>query len=187
MKTIAVAGCTEHIGTTTQSIQMVRYLQESGLKACYIELNETGYVEQLLKLYHEAEDKITKAEYCGITIYKKSFLKTIPCRNWDFIIKDYGNANDITFKENSFINQTLKIIVCGSKPNEIFKLQKILIKPEYNDSYFIFSFVPESERVSIMSLMGKRAKYAFFSGIILDPFTLTKESKIIDEKISVVL
>ena len=44
-QTIAVSGCIDRIGTTTQAIQLVKYLVFRGHRACYIELNENGYIQ----------------------------------------------------------------------------------------------------------------------------------------------
>jgi len=182
-KTIAIAGCIGHIGTTTQAIQAVQMLKNERLKACYLEMNRTEYLENLTALYCQAEDKKNMVEFSGISMYKRNYAKTVNQQKWDYVVRDYGQANIETFEESSFAEQPLKIIVCGSKPNEIFKTQDLLTDPMYDDAYFIFSFVPEEERVSIISLMGSRADKTFFSGIILDPYVLMPESTKIFQKI----
>ena len=40
-------------GTTTQAIQLVKHLVFQGHRACYIELNENGYIKALKELYEE--------------------------------------------------------------------------------------------------------------------------------------
>ena len=42
-KTIGVAGVCSRIGTTTQGLQITRYLNAKGYKACFIEANDTRY------------------------------------------------------------------------------------------------------------------------------------------------
>ena len=43
--TIGFAGSQNRIGTTTQALQMLQYLQLMGKKVCYIEMNDSMYVE----------------------------------------------------------------------------------------------------------------------------------------------
>lgn len=182
-KTIAVAGCISHIGATTQAIQAVQVIKENGLKACYIEMNRTGYLDNVLALYAQAEDRKSFIRFSGIDMYKKNYAKSVVKQSWDYVIRDYGPANVGSFEEASYAEQPLKIVVCGSKPNEIFKTQDLLRDPIYDDAFFIFSFVPEEERVDLLSLMGDRSEKTFFSGIILDPYGVTPDSKKIFQKI----
>lgn len=183
MKTIAVTGCIGHMGTTTQAIQAVLTIKQKGLKSCYLEMNRTEYLENLLALYGQAEDKKNFVKFSGVDLYKRNFAKTIFHKNWDYAVRDYGSADVDTFEETSFAEQQMKIIVCGSKPNEIFKTQRMLTEPMYDDAFFIFNFVPEDERVSILSLMGKRTVRTFFAGITFDPYILIPDSEKIYQKI----
>lgn len=41
---IAIGGCCERIGTTTQALQLVKYLQFMGHRACYIQYNPRGMI-----------------------------------------------------------------------------------------------------------------------------------------------
>lgn len=175
MKTLAIAGCIGHIGTTTQAIQATMALQKMG-KSCYMEMNRTEYLERLVMLYSNAQDEKEKVIYSNIELYKRNFGKIISANKYDYVVKDFGSADLESFEESSFSGQKIKIVVCGSKPNEIFKTQEILRNPIYDDAYFIFSFVPEDERVSIASLMAERAEKTFFAEITTDPFLLTSDS-----------
>ena len=175
-KTIAFAGCTDHIGTTTQAIQAILSIKENTQNACYLEMNKTSYIENILKLYRKAEDNHEYIKFNDIDIYKKEYANKIRQKEYDYIIRDYGNANLNTFEETSFSEQPIKIVVCGSKPNEVFHVQKLLSNPIYEDAFFIFSFVPENEKLAILPLMGKRQEKTFFSDIILDPYKLNPNS-----------
>lgn len=183
-KTIAIAGCIGHIGTTTQSIQAVRVLSRIGYKAGYLEMNRTRYLNNLVDLYSNAADEKDRVIYSGITMFKKSYTKAVYKSNFDYIVKDYGSAEAEGYEEISFAEQDIKIVVCGSKPNEIFKTQKLLMDPSYDDAFFIFSFVPESERISIVSLMAERADHTFFSEIVTDPFVWSPDTAKIFQKIT---
>ena len=56
-KTIAVVGSLSRIGTTTQCLQIVKYFQSCGKKACYIEFNNTGFLNALKKYYTDIQEK----------------------------------------------------------------------------------------------------------------------------------
>lgn len=181
--TIAIAGCVGHMGATTQSIQAVRVLSKIGYKVCYLEMNRTDYLNDLVNLYANAVDEKDKVVYSGIPMYKRNYAKAFNRGNYDYVVKDYGNTDSDTFEEISFTEQDIKIIVCGSKPNEIFKTQRLLMDPSYDDAFFLFSFVPENERISIKSLMAERADHTFFTEIVTDPFIWSPESAKLFQKI----
>ena len=140
-------------------------------------------MDNLVNLYSNAVDEKDKVIYSGITMYKKNYAKALSKGNFDYVIKDYGNTDTETFEEISFAEQDIKIIVCGSKPNEIFKTQTLLMDPSYDDAFFIFSFVPENERISIKSLMAERADHTFFTEIITDPFIWSPDSAKLFQKV----
>ncbi|WP_373262157.1 hypothetical protein [Hungatella hathewayi] len=181
--TIAIAGCVGHIGTTTQAIQVVRVLSKIGYKVTYLEMNRTDYLNNLVNLYSNAMEEKDKVIYSGITMYKRNYANALSKGNFNYVIKDYGNADTETFEDISFAEQDIKIIICGSKPNEIFKTQELLMDPSYDDAFFIFSFVPESERISIKSLMAERADHTFFTEIMTDPFIWSPDSAKLFQKI----
>ena len=182
-KTIAVAGCTRHIGTTTQALQAVKALIEAGFPTCYTEMNRTGYLRNLVRLYANANDKNDLVTFSGVTMYKRTHAKSMTRSGYEYIVRDYGAADEDTFEEASYAEQEIRIVVCGSKPNEIFKTQDLLINPIYDDAFFIFSFVPQDEQASILTLMGERADRTFFADLITDPFVLNQKSNTVFQKI----
>ncbi len=68
IKTIAVAGVCHRIGTTTYAIQFTKLLNLLGKKACYIQMNQTQYVEQILRP--------------GLILNKINVLGKSPLRVW---------------------------------------------------------------------------------------------------------
>lgn len=184
MKTIAITGCVEHIGTTTQAIQLLLSLKQKYHKVCYLESNKTGYINNIKRLKPDIKDQIVNIDIKEIKMYKKSFFKVISPWEWDYLIRDYGNADSNDFDQDSFAKQKTKIVVCGSKPNEIFKLQELVLNPIYDGAYYVFSFVPEHERISILSLMGSQAKQTYFSDLLLDPFSDVLNVSIYDKLIN---
>lgn len=173
---IGIAGSMSRIGTTTQAIQLAQVLKEN-YKICYVERNEKKYLNDLLNLYTTAKNKKDKIEYSGIEMYKNLPNLDNSLSKYDFVISDFGNINTRTFDEENFKEQDIKIIISGSKPNEIFKTQVLLERSMYKDANFVFAFVPEEERISIASLMRERRDKTYFSDIVLDPYKLENSSK----------
>lgn len=173
---IGIAGSMSRIGTTTQAIQLAQVLKEN-YKICYVERNEKKYLNDLVNLYTTAKNKKAKIEYSGLEMYKNLPNLDNSLSKYDFVISDFGNINTRTFEEKSFKEQDIKIIISGSKPNEIFKTQVLLERSMYKDANFVFVFVPEEERVSIASLMRERRDKTYFSDIVLDPYKLENSSK----------
>lgn len=173
---IGIAGSMSRIGTTTQAIQLAQVLKEN-YKICYVERNEKKYLNDLVNLYTTAKNKKDKIEYSGLEMYKNLLNLDNSLSKYDFVISDFGNINTRTFEEKSFKEQDIKIIISGSKPNEIFKTQVLLERSMYKDANFVFVFVPEEERVSIASLMREKRDKTYFSDIVLDPYKLENSSK----------
>lgn len=170
--TIGIAGCIERMGTTTQSMQLIQYLQLTGKTACYIEVNQSNYIENVTRLYSDAkvlaDGKIKLGE---ILLYKFSNIIEALEENFNYYIKDYGSAINKDFELISFLEQDIRIVICGSKPNEIFAAQSILENRVYSDVSFIFSFVPKDEQDGIKEMMSSRKDKTYFAGLTPDPYS----------------
>ena len=183
MITIGIAGCMSRIGTTTQALQLVQVLKNIEKKVCYSEDNEKKYLERLVELYNRAEDKKNMIKFSNIEMYKPGFADRVKEKSYDVMVRDFGNIDRKTFNRIKFEEQDIKVIVCGSKPNEIFKLEPLLRNPLYDNAYFVFTFVPPEDKISIMAMMGSRKNRCFFAGITLDPFVLNPESVTLYQKL----
>jgi len=183
MKTIAIAGCMPRIGATTQALQAVQVLNSVGYKAAYLESNRNQYLEQLVNVYANTKETKESIQSSGVVMYKRNYAQIANKSNLDYLVKDYGNIDSANFEEASFAEQKIKVVICGSKPNEIFKTQAVLENPIYEETFFVFSFVPEDERVAILSMMSENANRTFFTDIILDPFIEHPSSKSLFQKI----
>ena len=76
-KTIAVVGSLSRIGTTTQCLQIVKYFQSCGKKACYIEFNNTGFLNALKKYYTDIQEKEDCLIYSNVALFRKEDIETI--------------------------------------------------------------------------------------------------------------
>lgn len=121
-KAIGIAGAVPRMGTTTQAIQLVKYLRYKGYKACYIEMNDHGYVEELIDSYEgvEVEEVIGKAVYQEVEMYYKlEKLPEVLKRDYDYFVYDYGVFSDRDFNKISFLEKDLQIFTVGTKPGNL--------------------------------------------------------------------
>lgn len=123
-KAIGIAGAVPRMGTTTQAIQLVKYLMYKGYKACYIQMNNHGYVEELMDAYEGVEEEklIGKAVYQEVDMYYKlEKLPEVLKRDYDYFVYDYGVFSDRDFNKISFLEKDLQIFTVGTKPGGIYE------------------------------------------------------------------
>ncbi|MCM1219456.1 MAG: hypothetical protein NC548_33675 [Lachnospiraceae bacterium] len=162
--TIAVCGSQSRIGTTTQCIQIVKYLTSKGFKTAYLEFNNTGYVNKLKKLF-----RLSQNVFEGIELYMQEQISEIA--DYDYIVYDYGSIKNSYFNVYSFLERQTKIIVCGAKPDEIeFSTVALKLFNPYQEVNYLFNFVAKSDESDISSLMGEHKTY--FSPLIPDSYSI---------------
>lgn len=141
-KTVAVAGTQNRIGTTTQALQMCLYLHILGYKVCYVEYNSNSLVSRFKKaLYDEIKDNDKYITYENIDMYYSLSRKEEIYFNYDYVVYDYGNINEIL--DEKFLLNDYSILVTGSKPQEILSL--LLVLEHYNNKNIkvLLSFTSE--------------------------------------------
>lgn len=186
LKSIAIAGAMTRTGTTTQAIQLAKYLIQKGYNACYIETNPSHYVERLAEWYSEDECKVEKRpdargreRIFKITVghldmfCNMDFLPEILTMNYDYFIYDYGVYTNPDFNKISFSEKSVKIITCGCEPDELECTKNILENVFYDEVNYIFSFVPEEDQAELKLLMDEKADHTFFATYTPDKFRFT--------------
>ena len=175
IKLIGVGGIKPGIGTTTQCMQIVQYINFCGWRACYIELNKNQYVQDLISTYEEVEEVdpvIGKVKYNGIDMfYNQEKISEVLQTGYDFYVYDYGVFNDTDFNKTSFLEKNIKIFVVGCKPNEMKYTYNVIRSLFYQDVRYIFNFTSENDRENLLSLMEEKADQTFFAEFSPDPFT----------------
>lgn len=68
---IGVAGCIKRMGTTTQALQLVKYLQFVGFKAAYFQMNASNFVEAVKDAYEQVtvDDEIGLVSYAKVDMF----------------------------------------------------------------------------------------------------------------------
>lgn len=173
-KLIGIAGACHRMGTTTQAIQIVKYLQHKGHKACYIQMNSSPYLKCLMEWMEvEVDENIGKIIFQDMDLfYKKEFIYDILKLNYEFYVYDYGCYMDTDFNKTSFLEKDFRIFVCGSSAVEMDATLNLIQNIFYHDVTYIFNLVAASERNDILDMMEDKAPKTFFSEYTPDAFAL---------------
>ena len=177
-KTIAVVGSLSRIGTTTQCLQIVKYFQSCGKKACYIEFNNTGFLNALKKYYTDIQEKENYLMYSNIALFHKEDIETILKEGkYDYYIYDYGVVTELDQRiRASFLEKSKKLIVCGTSPVELEAMGNVIQEFYHSDIDYIFSFVPEQDKQDTMENMCDRADRVYFAEYTPDAFFFSSPS-----------
>ncbi len=170
---IAFAGTSSRIGTTTQALQYIKYLMYMGKTACYIELNNKGFVKSIAQIFGaDYDEELGKLNYMSVDMFDKpQNLETILKMPYDYFIFDYGNFEDSSFNYFSFIERHIKVCVCGCKANEILATNKCIERTYTNEVFYVFNYTAESEQKDVLDLMGKKEDKTLFANYCFDYFS----------------
>lgn len=158
-KTIAVAGSVDRIGTTTQSMHIIKYLQINGYKACYVHMNSKDYIKNVKEYYNpdSIDEEMGKLVLEGIDhYYRIEKLSDVKKQGYDYYVYNYGTYGDKDFNLISFLEKDIKILVLGYKPMEMAYAEKVMQGILYEDVKYIFSFADEIPEEEIAELMGEK-------------------------------
>lgn len=188
---IGIVGTVHRIGTTTQALQLVKYLTLKGYKACYIEANQSGWI--LSYMSTRTEDEYRYVEQIGLVSYKEMDLyvnaesiSTIKKKDYDFFIFDYGCYQDDTFEKMSFMEKNIGIVVGGIKPAELESTDAVMEDTlSFPNIYYIFSFIDTetSDKTDILEFMENRADHTTFAQYAPNPFQYSSSHNISYDKI----
>ena len=176
-----MAGCIKRMGTTTQALQLVKYLQFVGFKAAYFQMNASNFVEAVKDAYEQVtvDDEIGLVSYAKVDMFcRTDRLQEVLNLDYDYLVFDYGVAGENGFNKISFLEKEQQIFVVGSKPGGEFEKTYDVIKNNfYNNVFYIYNFVAEGEQEDIKELMGEKAGVTFFAEEARDPFVFSGDMK----------
>lgn len=147
-RSVGIAGAVQRMGTTTQAIQFVKYLMLKGYRACYIQMNNHGWIEELAEAYEDVakDGELGKAVYQGVEMfYKLEKLPEVLKQGYDYYIYDYGVYSERDFNKVSFLEKDLQIFVVGTKPGEFMKTYDLIENNFYNNVIYIFNFIRDDK------------------------------------------
>ena len=189
--TVGVAGSCHRIGTTTQAMQITRYLNSMGYKSCYIEMNENRYRNSRIlldpredisfleksRLLFDVEIDEPERGYIrnqGLDMYyKQDALSELQDLNYDFLVYDYGVYSDKGFNKTAFLKDSYKFFCVGANAAEADFTFEISENLSYRKAGLIFSFTAEADREDICEQLGEAAGRCYFTDYTPNPYVLT--------------
>ncbi len=195
-KTIGVVGSFRKTGTTTQCIQIAKFLKNMGYKVCIIEANNNKYfnlnIEDRSKQYisyFELIEAYENLDYedkdIGLITFKnmdfffnQDNLINILERKYDYLIYDYGTYSEQYFNKSAFLKDDYNIFIGGNSRSEIGYITNIFEDISYKNSKFILNFTDEEsqkdtiELANIVSPKGVEREI-FFTKYTPNPFKLS--------------
>lgn len=168
-KKVAVVGVMERIGTTTACLQLVKHLMQQGKKACYIERNQTGFIDNICSCFDGVGVFGDKTYYQNIDLYMADGINTAISEDYEYYIYDYGSLQSADIM--SILEKDSIVLVCGSSPSEIGALTdcyKLMYK--YDEPFYLFNLTHQNERTEILSLQSAKRDKTVFMEYCPDPF-----------------
>lgn len=173
---ISVTGACSRIGTTTQAIQIVKYLQMMGHTACYVEMDGSGWVRKLEHtlngvVYDQADGKCS---YAQMELYDNpaQFASFRLGGKYEYVVYDYGLFHP---GNTAFFDTDFQVFVGGVSPSELEATTALLRCPCIAGRY-LFSFVPKTDEPDILSMMENMAGQTAFCPYTPDPFVFLSSS-----------
>ena len=180
IKSIAVAGCCHRIGTTTQAIQICKYLLSKGKNPCYITVCEDKAAAWRAPLGLEVtkdDEAYSRTRIFNVDMYDDpNMIAKIKSLGYDYLVYDFGSIGDENFSTSQYLEKDIRIIVSGVKPGEIDGMRKVYDSLLSDSTYYIFSFVSDDTKDSILELQGKLAEKTKFAIYAPDPFVFINKS-----------
>lgn len=175
--TVAVAGASPRIGTTTQALQLLLFLRAKDYSCAYLDMCSSGKMEQLLDIY-ESCDRFNGHEFTiqGQHIITNGKLLMQARSEYDYVICDYGFYKDI-LEPVSFWEKDIKILVAGTKPWESAQLPAVF-EDDDGSLRYIFSFVPSADETSVREQMAESAGKTYFAPYAPDFFSYSGADEI---------
>ena len=170
--TIGVAGAMPRIGTTTQALQIARYIFTRQKKVAYIQAFESDFVDALRLNYTDVTmDKYGNVLYNRIPLVKRDDIQTVAGDDFEYLVFDYGSYTNTGFDTVSFLERNTQILVGGSAPQELNYTTDALSDKIFLNSKILFNLVPEDDQKAVERMMQGREDDTFFSGYQPDMFS----------------
>ena len=185
---IGVLGGCERIGTTTQSLQMMMFLQKAGLRVGLIQWQSTDEISSYVEIVKGAKN-LTPSEYVinGLHFYGPEDLKTALNDN-DYLVFDFGNVATIGQEAmDLFLEKDIRVSVLGVKSKEVRHFSEVFALDKKGDMKYIYSFILNTDREEVKNQMGARKADTYFSEYAPDYLTYCGDNAMYSKILGVVV
>lgn len=171
--TVSVGGACTRMGVTTIAMQLVKHLLYCDKKVCYIEINSSGFLENLMAAYNpEAIDEEKgKVTFGNVDMYwHQELIPDILHMDYEYFIYDYGAFKCPNFNKISFLEKDIKLMVLGSNPGEIQSSTELIRNIFYQDIQYIYNLTSPADQEDLLDLMEDKADQTYFAEYCPDMF-----------------
>ena len=170
---VSVGGACERMGVTTIAMQLVKHLLYCNKKACDIEMNSSGFINDLLEAYNPevVDDERGKVTFGNVDMFwRQDLIPDILHMEYDYFIYDYGSFKHPDFNKISFLEKDIKVMILGSNPGEIRCATELLRNIFYQDIQYIYNLTSIADQEDILELMEDKADHTYFAEYCPDMF-----------------
>ena len=167
-----------------QAIQLVKYFQYAGIKACYIGANGSDHIQSIPTLYdvEEQDTKLGKIRFENTDFfYDLSQISDVLSLDYAVYIYDFGVLSERNIYP--YLEKDLKILVCGTLAWEMDSTNKAIEILDDKDIQYIFNFTCTSIRNDLRKFMLEKSKDSYFSELIPNMFSFCTANKPVYEAI----
>lgn len=137
---IVVASSQPRIGATTVAMGLCGWLQNAGATVCYIEANTSKHLAAFAKGYEMEQEN-------GGWFFEGVHYQTTPLQDVNFLVYDVGS--DFYAGQELLHIADMRLLVCGTKPNEYPYTVQLRKKLETYHAYMLCPFVAEDSRIDM--------------------------------------
>lgn len=162
VKTICVIGVLPRIGTTTQAISIAKFLNENGIKACYVQGNNSIFVKSLQDNYEgiKYDDYSDLMTYENVDIFS-SDDKTYR-QKYTYKVIDFGVLGEEVPSE--FLYGDISIVVAGVSPEELSVFNgKVEMLYNADNVKYVFSYISDKDKKETLEMMGTAKNRVYFA------------------------
>lgn len=170
---ISVGSACPRMGATTIAMQIVKHLLFCGKKACYIEMNSSGFLVNLQEVYSPdlVDEELGKVCFQNIDMYyRQDRIPDILHMDYEYFVYDYGSFKSPDFNKISFLEKDIKVMAVGSNPGELQLSTELIGNVFYQDIKYIFNFTAPSDQEDLLDMMEDKREDTYFAEYCPDMF-----------------
>lgn len=185
---VGVLGGCPRIGTTTQAMQLLMFLQNSGYRVGLIQWEQEPDINVYVDIIDHSR-RYNHSEFVinGLHFYGKEDLK-LAINDNDFLIFDFGSISVLDeANRDFFLEQDIKIAVLGVKSKEIAFLPQVFDLDKGEGERYIYSFTAPEDREGVKGQMDSRSKDTYFADYTPDYFVYSNNDTMYSKILGIAL
>jgi len=177
---VGVCGTGNRVGTTHNTLKIVRFLKDIGFRVCYVEAHGKPHgISDIVTIKDHytnvsTDQRKSLLQVAGLNLFHTGFdMVQIMADKYDFYVFDLGILSKSNI--NQFLMRDIMVLVSGSKPWELSSLQSSLTilgadKFVKSPAHVIMNFSQKTERARLLEFVGQASLDTHFAEYAPSPF-----------------